>query len=41
MRAVVDASTSKLTPADRRAIAVYLGSLPPIRHQLQKAKDKD
>ncbi|HUI18646.1 MAG TPA: cytochrome c [Alphaproteobacteria bacterium] len=41
MRAVVDAGTSKLTPSDRTAIAVYLKSLPPIRHQLRKPKATD
>jgi mono/diheme cytochrome c family protein len=41
MREVVDAGTSKLTPSDRAAIAVYLKSLPPIRHQLRKAKATD
>lgn len=32
MSEVVDESTSHLTDADRRAIAVYLKSLPPIHH---------
>jgi len=41
MRAVVDSSTSKLTPEDRAAIATYLKSLAPIRHQIGKAKAKD
>jgi len=40
MQEVVDASTSKLTPADRAAIAVYLKSLPPIRHQVRKSETK-
>ena len=41
MRAVVDSSTSKLTPEDRAAIATYLKSLAPIRHQIGKPKAKD
>jgi len=38
MGEVVDTSTSKLTDADRMAIATYLQSLPPIRHQIKKSK---
>jgi mono/diheme cytochrome c family protein len=40
MGAVVDLSTSKLTAEDRAAITSYLKSLPPIRHQVRKAKAK-
>jgi mono/diheme cytochrome c family protein len=38
MAEVVRHSTAKLTPADRKAIAVYLRSLPPIRNQVQAKK---
>lgn len=34
MGEVVEHSTSKLTPADREAIATYLMSLPPIEHEV-------
>lgn len=37
MSAVVRTSTSKLTAADRAAIAAYLKSLPPIHHVVKKA----
>ncbi len=40
MGEVVEASTSKLTDADRKAIAAYLKSLPPIRHAVAKPKAK-
>ncbi|MFI4988405.1 MAG: c-type cytochrome [Alphaproteobacteria bacterium] len=36
MNAVVDQSTSKLTPEDRAAVAAYLKALPPVRHQIGK-----
>jgi len=41
MRAVVDSSTSKMTPEDRAAIATYLKSLAPIQHQIGKPKAKE
>lgn len=37
MGEVVEASTGKLSAEDRDAIATYLKSLPPIRHQVRKA----
>lgn len=36
----IDNSTSHLTPKDRQAIAVYIMSLPPIEHSVQKNKKK-
>ena len=36
MTEVIDQSTSKLNDADRRAIAVYIKTLPPVRNQPKK-----
>lgn len=36
MTEVIDQSTSKLNDADRRAIAVYIKALPPVRNQPKK-----
>ncbi len=41
MAEVVDKSTSKLSDADRKAIAVYLKSLPPIRSAAASKQDRD
>lgn len=38
MAAVVQHSTSKLTPEDRAAIAAYVLSRPPVRHEVPGAK---
>ena len=38
MGEVVDENTGRLTDADRRALIVYLRSLPPVHHQVRKAK---
>lgn len=38
MYEVVQNGTSKLTPADREAIAVYLQALPPILHAVERKK---
>ncbi|HYB10683.1 MAG TPA: cytochrome c [Alphaproteobacteria bacterium] len=40
MGGVVNESTSKLSPEDRMAIAIYLRSLPPIQHRVSKSKPK-
>ncbi len=40
MAEIIDRSTSRLTAADRVAIAVYLLSLPPVEHATRKAKPK-
>lgn len=38
MGEVVDENTGRLTDADRRALIAYLRSLPPVHHQVRKAK---
>ena len=40
MAEIIDRSTSRLTAADREAIAVYLLSLPPVEHATRKEKQK-
>lgn len=41
MAEVIDNGLRYLTPADLRAIAAYLRSLPAIEHQVRKAKKKE
>lgn len=38
MAEIIDHSTSKMTPEDRRAIAIYLKSLAPVERRVSKAK---
>ncbi len=40
MAEIIDRSTSRLTSADREAIAAYLLSLPPIENAIRKEKKK-
>lgn len=40
MAEIIDRSTSRLTAADREAIATYLLSLPPVEHATRKEKPK-
>jgi mono/diheme cytochrome c family protein len=41
MADMIDNSTKYLTPGDRKAIAVYVMSLPPVRHEIRRVKKID